>query len=182
MPEFQVTSRLRFRAGALLNNVLIFQSDILDLFCMATAANAAYRVMSAARVRSVEIWGPAAAAGVATVAIEWSGTPGNFTGPKQLITDTTLGSSRPAHVYARAPKQSVADMWFSDAATGGAILVIDAPQDAIIDVTVDFVVRNSEGAVAVTAALAAATVGKMYVRRLDSSTSSLLVPISMDTI
>ena len=149
---------------------------------MATAANAAYRVMSAARVRSVEIWGPAAAAGVATVAIEWSGTPGNFTGPKKLITDTTLGSSRPAHVYTRAPKQSVADMWFSDAATGGGIIVIDAPQDAIIDVTVDFVVRNSEGAVAVTAALAAATVGKMYVRRLDSSTSSLIVPVSMDTI
>ena len=62
------------------------------------------------------------------VAIEWSGTPGNFTGPKQLITDTTLGSSCPAHVYARAPKQSVADMWFSDAATGDAILVIDAPR------------------------------------------------------
>ena len=149
---------------------------------MATAANAAHRVMAAARVRSIEVWAPAAAAGVATVAVEWSGVPGNFTGPKQLITDTTLGSSRPAHVRTRAPENSVASMWFSDAATGGAIIVLDAPQEAIIDIKVDFIVRNSEGAVAVTAAVAAATVGKMYVRRLDSSTTSLLVPIAMDTI
>ena len=73
-------------------------------------------------------------------------------------------------------------MWFSDAATGGAIIVLDAPQEAIIDIKVDFIVRSSEGAVAVTAAVAAATVGKMYVRRLDSSSTSLLVPIAMDTI
>ena len=181
-PEFRVLSTLRFRASALLNNVLITQTDILDLFCMATAANAAYRVMAAARVRSIEVWAPAAAAGVATVAVEWSGTPGNMTGPKQLITDTTLGSARPAHVKTRAPRDSIAAMWFFDGATGGAIIVLDSPQEAIIDFTCEFIVRNSEGAVAVTAALAAATVGKMYVRRLDSTSSSLLVPIAMDTI
>ncbi len=179
--EFSTTVRLRFSANGALVNEQISQTDILDLFCMATGVAAAYRVFASARVKSIEIWGPAAAAGLATVSVTWVGS-GNFAGPRQNISDSTLGSARPAHVKSKAPGGSVAGMWFADTSTGGNIIVLDGPASSVVDIVIEFTVRNDEGAVAVTAAVAAATVGRVYCRKLDSTGGALLVPVALDTI
>ncbi len=179
--EFKTSVRLRFSNAVAVTNGAVSQVDILDLVCMAVLAGQVNRVFAAARVRSVELWAPAAAAGIATVSVDWTGT-GNFSGPRQLIADTSLGTTMPAHVFSRPPSNSLASMWFIDGSTGGTLFTLNLPANSVVDVVIDYVVRNSEGAQACTAAVAGATPGRMYVRRLDSTGGSLLIPVLMNTI
>ncbi len=157
------------------------QSDLMDLWCMATSTTAAYRVMAAVKIKSIECWAPAAAGASQTVDLEWVGS-GTFASSRQNISDTTLGTSRPAHIYCKPPKDSIAEMWITDGSTAGNLFNIAGPADTIVEVKLQFVIRNSEASTAVGAAVAAATVGRLYCRRLDSNNASIMIPISMDTI
>jgi len=127
------------------------------------------------------MWAPAAAGGANTVSVCWIGS-GNFSGPKALISDTTLGSALPAYVKTKPPVGSVAASWFADGSSGGAVIQLNYPTNTIIDLDCEYVLRNDEPQIAVTAAVAAATAGRMYVRRLDSTSTTTLVPVSLTVI
>lgn len=159
----------------------VAQVDLLDMFCVATSGIAAYRVFAAAKVKSIEMWAPAQAGNVTTVSIQWLGT-GPISGPKSTVSDTTLGATRPAHVHSLAPKDAVASMWFADSSTGGTLFLLTGPQNTVVDIVISLTLRNDEAAVAVSAAVAAATTGRVYCRRMDSVSASILVPVSLDTI
>ncbi len=152
----------------------------MDLVCCATAINAAYRVFAAARVRNVEIWGPASAAGFSTVSLSLPGSV-YVGGESKTISDSSLGADRPAHVSVRPPVGSLAYNWFNDGAAE-VCMQIACPQNSIIDLQIEYVMRNSEGAVAVTAAVAAATTGRIYARSLNNGGGNNIVPVSLTYI
>ncbi len=171
---------LRFNSTGVLAGKSITQTDLLDLYCCATAANAAARVFAAARLNSVEIWSPAAAAGVATASITFLGN--QYVGAEnRIFSDTTLGTSRPLHLMVRPPSGSMGAMWFNDTATA-SIMAISCPANTIIDIDISLVLRNSENVNNVTGAVAGATVGRFYVRALDSTSGSGILPQSLTTI
>jgi hypothetical protein len=150
--------------------------------CMATTADAAYALSNAARLRAIEIWSPVTADLVpVTCSIEWPGAEG-YVGRSQRVSDTSMGSSIPAHVKSRAPPGTFASLWHTIAATG-TLATIVCPVNSVIDVLVDLAVSDSGLAVAVTGVVALATAGVVYCRALTSPASvTLLPPVSYPTI
>lgn len=147
---------------------------------MAVTANAAYRIFAACKLRKVEMWSPAAAGGQATCSIAFYGNV-YIGGENKIISDTTLGADRPAHICAVPPKDSMAHNWFNDGAADN-IMLLSCPGNTIIDIDMELVIRNAEASFAVTGAVAAATVGKCYVRALDSTSGAGIIPVSLATI
>ncbi len=160
--------------------------DLLDLLCMAATATSAYRIPNAVKLRKVEVWAPMASdLAPVTCSVEWrqpavagQGVGGN----SQIRSDTSMGSARPAYVSAKPPPGSLASMWLN----GGnpfTVLAISGPANTVVDVHLSFRVGDSTSeAQAVGAAVAGATVGTVYVRKLDSNNAALLPPVALATI
>ncbi len=180
MAEFKKRVTLRFNSTGVLAGKSITQVDLLDLYCMATAANAAARIFAAARLKKVEIWSPSAAAAVASASITFLGN--QYVGAEnKLYSDTTMGTDRPLHIVVTPPVGSLGAMWFNDTAVD-PVMAISCPANTIIDIHMDVVLRNTENVRLVTGALAGATVGRVYVRALDSTSGSGVIPVSLTTI
>lgn len=160
-----------------MNAVPVTQRDLLDMFCVATAVNAAYRIFAAARIRRVEMWGPAAASSFATVSISLPGSV-YVGGESKTISDSTLGPDRPAHICVQPPVGSLAYNWMNDGAAD-VVMNISCPLNTIIDVDIEYVMRNSEVQVAVTGAVAGATVGRVYSRTLNSGGLANFIPVAL---
>jgi hypothetical protein len=190
-----VTKRLRFVAGE--NNpggTSVTNTDLLDLYCMATAATAAYQIFNAVRVLSVEIWGPNAldtansAQIINTVFIEFpamvSGT--GLGGPSVRHVDTSTSLDVPAHVRAAPPEGAYSSLWaFNTAIAGSNVMFnLQGPTTGyVVDVTIELTIRDSSLApAAVTASVAGATTGQVYVRALNSTSSGSLVPVGVNTV
>lgn len=187
-PPFNATvvthKRLRFEASSAspAGGTLISGEDLFDLFCMATSAIAAYQLYSAIRVRNIHIWGPMPASlAPVTCSIEYLST-GSFLGqPAKIRSDTSMGSTKAAYVTYKPPAKSLLENWVP-AQTGTPLISLVFPANSVIDIELDLVLQNGESPVAVGAAVAGATVGKIYVRALDSNGSGLLPPVSYPTI
>ncbi len=89
-----------------------------------------------------------------------------------------MSVSRPAHVKAIPPKNSLASFW--QVAGGTTLFNLVAPAGTIIDMLVDMVMVDQTGASS-TVAGATVTLGKVYYLALDHTTSDLLVPVSLTT-
>jgi len=182
---FVTRKKLRFIASSA-GSVSVGTFDLFDLVCTATAANAAYQMMSGVRIKRVQIWGPMAANLVpVTVSCEWSPNATLLIGqPSRIMSDTSMGAMRAAYVSTKPPTGSLASMWQSyNGGAGSAVLFkLAFPANSVVDVDFEFVLQNGETPTSVTAAVAAATVGAVYVRALDSNGSVLLIPVSYATI
>lgn len=177
--EFKKKIRLRFSCVGATSRT-IRQYELLDLICMATAANAACCVFAAGRLRKVEIWAPGTVGATTSATITYLGSV-NFGSANQLMSDSTMGADRPLHLCTKPPKGSLSDAWFIDAA-GDNLFSVVLPAGAIVDVEVEYVLRNSENVRAVTAAVVGATVGRVYIRALDSAGGASLIPVGAVTI
>ncbi len=172
----------RFQASAA-GSVSVTGQSLGDLLCQAATATSAYQMASAVRIRRVEIWGPPSSTLTpVTVTCEFAGASAGSFGPSQVKSDTSVGATRVAHVVASPPRDSQASQWQSSSSTG-VLFVLTYPSGAIIDIHYSFTMQDRTGATAVTGAVAGATVGQVYLRSLDSVTSSaVLVPLSFITI
>ncbi len=177
--EFKKKIRLRFSCVGATSRT-IRQYELLDLICMATAANAACCVFAAGRLRKVEIWAPGTVGATTSATITYLGSV-NFGSANQLMSDSTMGADRPLHLCTKPPKGSLSDAWFIDAA-GDNLFSVVLPAGAIVDIEVEYVLRNSENVRAVTAAVVGATVGRVYIRALDSAGGASLIPVGAVTI
>jgi len=181
-PSFVLKKKIRFKAVAAATTALVF-NDIYDLWCVAATATSAYRIAQAVRVKKIEIWGPMASDLVpVTVSVDWTGsaTSGSF-GKSNRVSDTSMGSAEPAHLVTRPPPGSQIAQWLTGGSTT-ALCSLTYPAGSVIDLTYELVARDDGTAQSVASAVAGATVGSNYIRALDSTSGTNLVPVSYSTI
>ncbi len=172
---------IRFQASSAGPTTLTTET-VCNMLVVATSATTAYSLISTFRLHRVEIWGPMASnLSPVTVSVEYSGTGANCVGPSAIHSDTSMGSNCPAHVNVGPPPLSTAATWQAYASGGSALnlATLNFPTGAIVDLDVEFVLRDT--AVASSAiTVAAATTGVLYRRAPDSA--GYLVPVSHVTI
>lgn len=158
----------------------------MDLLGMVTSAGVAYRTVSAARVRKLSVWAvPFSAASTSqsnvTVGIEFSnlGVAGSFGSPPKRYSDTSQNPAKYAYVSASPDPDSLSGKWFNDDGTS-PVFLLTCPLNAIIDLTMDFVLRNGETAVATRALLGGATVGNLGILTMTSASTAAGVLTSAD--
>lgn len=181
-PSFVLKKKIRFKAVAAATTTLTF-NDLYDLWCVAATTTSAYRIASAIRVRKIEIWGPMASDLVpVTVVVDWTGstTSGSF-GKSNRVSDTSMGSAEPAHLVTRPPPGSQIAQWLTGGSTT-TICSLTYPLGSVIDLSYELVARDDGTAQSVASAVAGATVGANYIRALDSTSGTNLVPVSYSTI
>ncbi len=182
VPTRVVRCKYRFKATAASTSDQLTMASFGDLLCVATGAAAAYQLGNFVRLRKIEIWGPMASDLVpVTVSVEWNGTSAGLYGKSVIHSDTSMGSSRPAHVSTRPPEGSQLSQWLRCNVNSNCCL-LKYPANAIVDVSYELVVRDDAAVDAVTGAVAGATTGAIYVRALNSPVNNNLVPLSVATI
>lgn len=177
--------RFRFVANGNGSTATITRIGLIDLLCVAATATSAYRVIDAFKIRSVELWSAnsVASADANTAEIEWLAT--DNIGNSVTMNDTAIGINDIAHVYAVPPVGSTASFWnqSSSGSTDVSLFRIAIPDGGLIDVVLDVIFYDSDSAIAVTGAVAGATVGKFYCRALDSASGgATLLPVGYDRI
>lgn len=187
-PPFAASIRVdrvyRFQASSAVSADVVSSTSLCDLLCMATGADAAYGIARAVKVRKIEIWGPMAQnLTPVTVSVEWAASgSAPVAGPSNIVSDTSMGSARCAHVVSTPPPQSACAFW--QVASGEAMFTLGFPAGSVVDLHLSQVFFDGETPVAVSTGVAGATVGQVYLRPLDSVTPGafVLTPTSYPTI
>lgn len=181
-PSLIIRKKFRFQAVAA-GTTTLTNNCFGDLLCVAATATSAYKLAQFCRVKKIEMWGPMSSSLVpVTVTLDWTGsTSAGSYGKSNKVSDTSMGSSEPAHLVSRPPPASQIAQWL-DAGSGATFCTISYPLGTVIDLTYELVVRDDGTASSVAGAVAGATVGANYVRSLDSPTASNLVPVGYPTI
>jgi len=178
---FIVRRKLRFKATAFSAGDTVTFISLGDLWCNTPTAATGYQMSNYVRIRKIEMWAPMAADLIpVTCSVEWVGGGAGLLGKSNIVSDTSMGSGEPAHVVTRPPAGSQIAEW--QTTTGANAFKLVYPANTIIDLSIDFVVRDDASAVAVTGVVAGATVGASYIRALNSSVNNNLVPLSTATI
>ncbi len=184
-PAFNATisyaKKFRFQTSAALVNVSISMTDILGLLAVADTTILASWLNSTFRFKSIELWGPMSSTlAPVTVSVEFPNTSTlGLSGSRRIASDTSMGATQVAHVKALPLPNSLQSFWQGTAGSQ-PFMILNAPTNTIIDLSLDLVLQNGE--TPVTVAVVAATVGQVYCRALDLSTGSLCVPVSYVTI
>jgi hypothetical protein len=164
-------------------DVTIYNKDLLDLVCMATASNVAYRVLDGVKLDLVEMWScnnPSISNYSNQITLEWlntqySGAPGN------TYTDQAMGATDIAHICARPPKEAGSAFWIADG-DRTPLFNMRLPQYTIVDIVVEVVFADTDSAILVSGAVAGATLGQLYYRYLDSNSGQTLRPTGANYI
>jgi len=136
----------------------------------------ATQYFDAVRLIAVELWsGPDTAASVpTTVSVIFNGNAAGLLGSDVSFSDTSIGSTRVAHVKAQPPTQSQAAQWQSGVTNSpgsNLLFSIAIPEYAVIDITADFSVpsqlRTSLNTIALSGATAVLT--GVYYLALDNN-------------
>lgn len=169
-------------AGGSASTTITF-ANLLDSWCIATSATAAYQLFDFVKVRRVTVRAvsnPAASSSIsflgaaATVGVEFpSLVVGTQAGGKQA-SQTELGTARIACCSLRPGKLTAASMW--QASTSNVAFVVRAVDwnggvivGAVIDVELSFKNSADVNPAAVTSAVAGATTGNLYYRGIDGA-------------
>lgn len=184
VPTFEVRRKLRFQASSA-SVATITSQDLGDLWCVATGTTSATQLAEYIRVEKIEMWGPMASDLVpVTVSVDWTGSTavGGLFGKSNRVSDTSMGSSEPAHVLSKVPPHSQIGQYQSVEVPSLPIMVLTFPDNTVIDLTMSIIVRDDGTATAVGAAVVGATPGANYLRSLDSNSTNALLPVSYPTI
>jgi hypothetical protein len=182
-PVITVAKRLRFQTATTLVNVNVSAVDLFDMVCVATSASAASQLFRSLRIREIEIWGPMPQALTpVTTSIEFYNDSGSNVGaPSKIVSDTSMGSMRAAHCRYRPPARSGPGLWLVPDSTG-AVFTLNGPAGSVVDLSFTGTCQDENAPGTVTAVVAGATAGKLYIRALDSNGAKDLVPVSYSTI
>jgi len=172
-----VSHRYRFAASASFSGAISPAKVLSSLGVMGTVVNTtSSQLFKCFRLKRLEIWAPPPSQGsTVTTSVEWLGSANS---PNLEVSDTHVSVSRPAHLIAIPPKESLASFWQVD--SGSALFNLVAPVGSIIDMSLDMIMVDQSTASG-TVATATAVLGKIYYLALDHGTSDLLVPVSLTT-
>jgi len=175
--------RLRYNvnnAGGIIAKIT--NTALLDSLCVATSGIAASRLCDGYRIRNIEIWSANLQGNLSnTISLEWVDSP-TVGGPGYVVTDTVLGLADIAHVCSSPPSQSLASMWLPFGGAEVTLVNLQLPQGSVVDISMDLVLADTDAPVFVTGAVVGATVGKLYCRSLDSTSTNVILPVGFDTI
>jgi hypothetical protein len=167
--------RFRFYANAAATNTQITVTGLLDMLCMATTGTSAYQLNTAFRLKSLEMWDISATTG-ATVVCEFPFASGTVGAPETKRSVTSLGNSKPAYLKMTPVKGSIQSMWQSTGSTTAFILLSASTTNSVVDIVLDCVLQDGQSPVSVSAGVAGATAGTIYLRALDNQGSQIFAP------
>jgi hypothetical protein len=128
------------------------------------------------KVNRISIWAPPASQGAsATVSVNWYGYANS---PNREVSDTTISTSKPAHVVSTPPTGSLASFW--QTVGTNTIFSIVAPTGAIIDITLSLILSDDENTLPATTT-AGGTLGVNYYLSLDPNVTHRFTPVSLTT-
>lgn len=158
--------------------------DLLDLKCVAATATSAYRIFTGVKINRISMWCANTAATAAnTIQLEWTNSASIIGSSSRMVTDTAVGTTNVAYITTKPPRGGNSADWIGNVAANTTLFEITCPQGTIIDVAISVTFADDETATAVSGAVAAATVGILYTRALDSSNvAPALFPIGVITI
>ncbi len=186
-PAFHGTKTLRFYSASTASGAITVK-DLLDLIFVASSATAGYRLLDSIRLRKIEIWASAPAAGTTVVSVEESvvNTSSLISGRSFAVTDMVVGSARSAHVVYKPTRGSYTDMWFSAGlgALSTSLINIIAPASSVLDLTLDYVIADGlQAPTSVSRGVAGAVTGQVYCSAFGYSISpTLWVPVGLANI
>jgi hypothetical protein len=177
--SFRHKFRWTFAAGYATN---VSSDDILNYYLVATAATTTARIIAAARIRRISIWGQPPVLGAAPVSasIEWKGTNSNNT----TVADTSSGIA-PAYVTSTPPKGSSPSFWWDDASTDTVLFLPTVPLGGTCDIEMDLRLVDNASAAISGPATTGATLGKIYgstINGLGAAAAGSQTPIGLNLL
>jgi hypothetical protein len=188
-PQFKPTIVTRHKARYVCNNAggvsarSVSNTELMDHLCLATAAAVAYRLLQGIKVKKIEIWACNSAGNATnTIVCEFLRSAG-VGGPGWSFSDSAMGVSDIAHIVCTPPRGSLLEDWVPTAPNNTTLMELTLPQGSIVDITFDISIVDTDAPELVGAAVAAATVGKVYMRALDNSNGApVIIPVGYDSI
>jgi hypothetical protein len=152
--------------------------------CVGYIANSAVLPLaSSVKVKKVEVWCPAAAAGEASANVVWLANAANQFVPDGEKLRTVLGTATPGYVLSRPPRKSLASDWFNPSGMPNTeFLSISCPAGSIVDVTLSFRISNELAPTA--RPVSTGAIGNVYYLALDNAVAAgthNLVPYGLPT-
>lgn len=175
--------RLRYRINANVSQESLSNNDLCRGLggVFAVTAILGYPVCASVKLTNVEIWSPTPTMGSSvTAALQWdtSGANGDFAGPSQIVSDSSMDPSRPAYIKAKPPKLTLCGFWKSCALNDtDRIALITAPSGSIIDFVIKFTTNEALGPSA-SLVLVGASVGGYYHKQILNGNA---VVVSLNT-
>lgn len=144
---------------------------------VAVTAILGYPICASVKLTNVEMWSPTPTMGSnVTAALQWdtSGANGDFAGPSQIISDTSMDPSRPAYIQAKPPKLTLCGFWKSCALNDtDRIALISCPSGTIIDFVIKFTTNEALGPSA-SLVLVGATPGGYYHQQILNGNAAVV--------
>jgi len=181
---FIIHKKLRFQASASGSALPISVQAIGDLWCVATTATSAFQIADFIRIKKVEMWAPPTSSlAPVTVTIDWSGSnSAGLFGKSNRVSDTSMGSTEPAHILSRPPSGSQISQYLS-AGTAATAFQLTFPSGTLIDFSYDLVARDNGQSIAVGGPVVGAFAGANFVRPLDSTLGTpVLIPVAYASV
>jgi hypothetical protein len=174
----------RFVATATAVNAVTYAGIAAIGPCVCDVANnTLIPIASSVKIRKVEVWTPAAAAGEASANVVWLANAANQFVPDGEKLRTTLGSATPGYLISRPPRKTFVADWFNPSgAPNTEFLSISCPASSIVDVTLSF--RLSNELATTGRAVSTAALGSIYYMALDNAVGAgthNLVPYGLPT-
>jgi len=171
--------RYRFTATAgVVGKVITDTSVVGSLGGVVTVLNTAVvAIFQSFRIKRLEMWSaPSAQGSNATCSVEWFGF-GNS--PNTEFSDTTLSTAKNAVVSCKPPANALASFW--QKATGTPLFILTCPAGTIVDLILDTILSDDEGAGTVVT-IASGSLGALVYLALDQVTGTHnFVPVSLVT-
>jgi len=176
--------RFRFRNSSTTTTFDIGDNDLFNLIGLTISTTQCAVLIAALQLKSVSVWAstnPSTGVTFPIKIIPTIGSSGNI-GQKPITKiDTPVGTADPARVVWRTRKDEAAGMWqnkVGSVVTGGAAFSLVIPQNAVVDIVMNFVEVNGTECT-LTNIATTGPVPPLYTyiyNNLDGLTSSQLVP------
>lgn len=170
-----VRRTLPFETTAAFNGAITV-NDLLDLRCVGTTAATAYRVWDSIRLRKIRIWSTVAVLGTPTKIVF---TPvGNTLGASGIgssYESASMGTARPCKVGYKWDPASQLGQWMSTSSTA-QVFTLNVPIGTIIILDVDTTDAADNASATIVTGAIACTLGRNYIRYLDSTSTKVLQP------
>jgi hypothetical protein len=176
-----VSTKLRFICGTA-GTFNISCNNLLDLLNFPTIAGVtAYRLCSTFKIKSLEMWAAAPSSGVPTTnSLEWVDNTTSSAASRINVSDTTMGTAKPLHVYSKPSKMSTVGFWQGGGNQIAFTLNLGAAY-TIIDLGISFVLNDINSPVAATSTVpGTASVNTVCCKSLDGGNVILPYTFNID--
>lgn len=177
-PTIAVTKKWRWKYSGGSNGTtpfpgIGFTPQMLGVLVMAASSSICYGLLSAVRIKKVELWALNTTGRPAEMTVDWSANTPLMGSRSTRVTSTTLGVSNVAHLKATPPPNSLASFWIEVAPNGAnRIFNVSANEttELILDLTLEVVVHDSllDGPSS-PIAVSGATPGQVYLTYLNGT-------------